>query len=376
MNKKGITELRKLFKPETTAIDKIVIAFITHNNDGEAVVDSLTTRTLLAMEDEEVFKYLEISKGALAGKIEKNLINVDFEAVSGMSDEQTKLNELKASGLKDEEMVRNFVKEMADNYASGENLMITLAHGMYDIPVKNKDNLLDGESDEVYEYIIGSICPIKLEKAGLYYNAKDKAFMTIPQKLIVDKPEAGFLFPAFNDRATDLNQMVVYAKKADDIHPELIHYLSGSKAPLPADVQKNVFELLVEEVAGKTSFDEVKAMHGNLISRIDNRKFKDEDTKTDKNEIFDIISHGLGREVDKDQFDKAFENIMENYDGTDFALENLMDSDKFEIAVPAGIKIKVDPDKKELVEEQDINGSRCFVIPVGEGVEINGQLIN
>ena len=46
---------------------------------------------------------------------------------------------------------------------------------------------------------------------------------------IVDKPDKGFLFPAFNDRSTDLHSVLYYTKKSEDLQPEMIDQLLGSE---------------------------------------------------------------------------------------------------------------------------------------------------
>ena len=45
---------------------------------------------------------------------------------------------------------------------------------MYDVPGRSSDNLeMFDASDEVYEYLVCSICPVSLSKAGIkYYNAE------------------------------------------------------------------------------------------------------------------------------------------------------------------------------------------------------------
>ena len=48
-----------------------------------------------------------------------------------------------------------------------------MIHGSYDIPQRTTDGLeMDDASDYVYNFILCSICPVKLSKAGLCYNAQ------------------------------------------------------------------------------------------------------------------------------------------------------------------------------------------------------------
>ena len=47
-------------------------------------------------------------------------------------------------------------------------IILFLMHAMYDVPGKSSDNMeMFDASDEVYEYLVCSICPVSLSKAGL-----------------------------------------------------------------------------------------------------------------------------------------------------------------------------------------------------------------
>lgn len=84
-------------------------------------------------------------------------------------------------------------------------------------------------SDEVYEYLLMSLCPVSLSKAGLSYNAESNCIQDRIRDWIVDMPDKGFLFPAFNDRSTDLHSMLYYTKKSEDLQPGMIDQLFGTK---------------------------------------------------------------------------------------------------------------------------------------------------
>lgn len=57
--------------------------------------------------------------------------------------------------------------------------------------MKGTDKEWQDESEEVYQFLIGAICPL----VGEYEPGE---------------PEAGFLFPAFTDRSSDSNHVVVF----------------------------------------------------------------------------------------------------------------------------------------------------------------------
>lgn len=370
MDKKEIAEIKKSLKTENTSIDFIVTAFVKHDKDTTSVM-AMHKNRLLTMDDSEIHQYLDNGKSVLSGKVEKNLLGIDFpteEFETGGC--QDRLYTLLKSNLNDDAITEEFIEFLASNYDTAENLMIQLAHGVYDVPTKAKDKTNTGESETVYAYIICSVCPMKTEKKGIFYNPETDKFELLDQKLIADKPETGFLFPAFNDRATDLNQLLFYTKKPDKIHPEFIAALTGGKAPLPADFQKKIFENIIAEIAKDTDFEDTKNIHGEVRTRIDTRHMNEENTHITKADIKDIIDSSIGN-ISETTFNDAYDKLMADYDDTALSLENIIDTNKFDISVP-DIQIKVKPDKTENIEQKIVDGRKCFIIPVSGNVEVNG----
>lgn len=373
MDKKGISEIKRTLKPDKTAIDQVVTVFV-KVTDGDLEIVSFDRKTLLSMEEAEIYKYLEIAKQTLGGKLDKNLFNIDFslEAEQEENGSHSKLMKLRENKFKDNDFTFDFIEQLMGAYTDSNNYMVTLMHGTYDIPTKCSDGAtLDG-SDSVFDFIIGSIMPLKIEKAGMYLNSETNKFETIPQKMIVDKPINGFMFPAFNDRTTDIHQLVFYTKKADRIHPELIDTLTGSKAPVPAAIQKDIFSSIVKEVVGDTTFEEEKAIHDNIISVIENRAFEDNtDAELSKEDTLRILKNSIDTDIDETKFNDIYDQSLRLY-SSGFALENIIDVSGFDVKM-SDVKIKIAPDKTDLIKQVEIDGGKYFAIPVSKDVEINGK---
>lgn len=373
MDKKGIAEIKRTFKPDKTAIDQVVTAFVkVADNDLEMV--SFDRKTLLSMDDVEVYKYLEIAKQTLGGKLDKNLFNIDFSLDIEQEEDgsHAKLMKLRENKLMDNDFTFDFIEHLMGAYTDSNNYMVTLMHGTYDVPTKCSDGATLNESDSVFDFIIGSIMPLKMEKAGMYLNPETNKFETIPQKMIVDKPINGFMFPAFNERATDIHQLVFFTKKADRIHPELIDTLTGSKAPVPAAIQKDIFSSIVKEVVGDTTFEEEKAIHDNIVSVIENRAFgNDTNTELSKDDTLKILKNSIDADIDETKFNDVYDQSLRLY-SSGFALENIIDISGFDVKMN-DVKIKIAPDKTDLIKQVEINGGKYFAIPVSRDVEINGK---
>lgn len=162
MNKKEIAEIKKQFTPDRCAITRICGCYV--NSEKEKQLEM--KEAFLSLSDEEMFKYFDIFRKTLSGTIGKNLLNMEFPLQQELEGgTQEFLLKLRDSGLKDEELVTQFYDRVISSYDFGENYLILLIHAAYDIPGKTNDGLdMDGSSTDVYQYVLCSICPVKLSR--------------------------------------------------------------------------------------------------------------------------------------------------------------------------------------------------------------------
>ena len=220
MNKKETLEIRKQFTNENCAITRICGCYV----DAEKQIRTELKEAFLSLPEEEMFKYFDIFRKTLSGTLGKNLLNLEFPLKQEMPDgTQAWLLKLRDSRLTDDALLDAFYEKIIQSYVYGENYYIILIHAAYDIPQKARDGMeMFDASDDTYEYLLCSICPVKLSKAGLCYNAEKNSIEDRIRDWIVDVPAAGFLFPAFNDRNTDLHSMLYYTKNPENLQPLLM----------------------------------------------------------------------------------------------------------------------------------------------------------
>ena len=271
MNKKETLEIRKQFTNENCAITRICGCYV----DAEKEIRTELKEAFLSLPEEEAFKYYDIFRKTLSGTVGKNLITLDFPTDQEMPDgAQAWLLKLRDSRLEDDVLLEEFYEKIIKNYAYGENYYIILIHAAYDIPKKASDGMeMFDASDDTYEYLLCSICPVKLSKAGLCYNAQENSIEDRIRDWIVQAPDAGFLFPAFNDRNTDLHSMLYYTRNPEILQPSLMDGLFGCAAPLSAKGQKETFqELLTESLEDACSYETVVNIHESLNELIEEKK--------------------------------------------------------------------------------------------------------
>ena len=230
MIKQEIAEIKKLLSPKKCSIDRICGCYV----DGEKNKKTTFSQAFLALPEEEMFKYFEILKKALSGSIGKNLLNLEFpldsEAEGGT---QEFLFRLKQSGLKDDDLLDKFYDQIISTYEYVGNYLILLIHDNYDVPKHTSDGVENEDaSEEVYEYILACVCPVELSKPGLSYNPEENAFQNRIRDWVVSMPQMGFLFPAFNDRGTDLHGVLYYTKDGENLKDGVVDAILGCPLPL------------------------------------------------------------------------------------------------------------------------------------------------
>ena len=368
MNKKEVLEIRKQFTPANCAITRICGCYVDHEKNKKME----SKDAFLSLPEEEAFKYFDIFKKTLSGSIGKNLLNMEFPLEQEMpGGTQEFLLKLRSSKLQNDELLEEFYDKVIENYDYPENYYIVLIHSMYDIPGKASDGAdMYDASDNVYEYILCSICPVSLAKAGLSYDTDKNRMTDRIRDWIVDKPDKGFLFPAFTDRNTDIHGAMYYTKKSEDLQPELIEQLLGSRMPMSAGDQKHGFMMLLEDVLGEDAdFDTVKNIHENLNELIEELKENPDPVTVDAEMFQRILRNSEVNEQHMEAYQDAYnDNVGKN---RTLLAENIAETKVFSVKTQ-DIDIKVNSDRADLVETREIDGRPCIVIPVDDHIEVNG----
>ena len=368
MNKKEIAEIKKQFTPDNCCITRICGCYV----DAEKQRVTELKEAFLSLSEEEMFKYFDIFRKALSGTIGKNLMPMEFpldqEEEGGT---QEFLLRLKRSRLTEDDLVSEFYDKVIESYDHTENYYIILIHGIYDIPGRSSDGTeMFDASDEVYEHLMCCICPVNLTKAGLCYNAAANTIQDRIRDWVVEMPDAAFLFPLFRDRSTDLHGVLYYARQPEKIHADLIGSLLGCEAPLTAGGQKDSFQVLVQEtLEEECDYETVVNIHEKLNEWIEAQKEEPDPVVLTKNEVRRLFEESGAPDEKMKTFDEQYE--LAAGEKQSLTASNLTNPKKMEIRTPS-VVISIVPERSDLLTPQIVNGRRCLVIPMDEGVEVNG----
>ena len=374
MNKQDISEIRRTLNPEKSGIDCIRGCYV----DEKGQIISMFSQSLLTLPQEEAEKYLAIFRKTLSGLPGKNLVEIAFRPDQVMEGEEHRLlTAMNNTALKVDQAVERFFQRVIDSLEFEGNYLILLMHDNYDIPFRAKDeNKVDVVSQDMFQYMLCAVCPVKLTKPALAYCAEDKGFHDRDLEWIVSAPELGFMFPAFEEGGANIYSALYYTRDAAENHPEFISAVFDGSAPMPAAEQKEVFQaILGDALEEDCNLEVVQTVHEQIREMIEERKAeKSPDTPTvSKREVGTMLkSAGVSEEhvqAFEERFDEEFGPAM------DLSAQNIVNVKQFELKTP-DVTIKVNPERSDLVQTRMIDGSRYILIRADEGVEVNGVNIS
>ena len=373
MNDKEIGEIRRHLRRDRSNITHIFGCYV---NDNKEIIAEFRQSTGI-MPENESDKYFALLRRTLSGSIGKNLIDITFKTsqVAG-SPEHKLLMDLRESKCNDEEMRQEFYKKIIDNVVLEGNYLILLGCDSYDVPFKSKDDSTQhDQSEEVYTYILCTICPVKQTKANLHYVPEEKLFHDGAMNQMVSAPALGFLFPAFDDRSTNIYNALYYTHDIKNGQDALIEALFNTPVPKPAAEQKESFEaLLTTSLGEECSLDVVQTVHDQLCQRIELHKESKvpEPLMVSKEEVKEVLTSCGVSDEHVAKFSVDYDEVF-GYEA-DLHPKNIIDNKHFELKTP-DVVIKVDPTRSDLIETRIIGGVKYIMICADEDVEVNGVSI-
>lgn len=421
MTKKDILELKRRFTKNECTFTKMCGCYVNAHKEIVVTFDE----TFLNLPDEEFYKYLEIAKKTLSGTLGNNLLELEFPlAEENAGGRQQFLMGLKESDLKNEELLNSFYQLIIDSYDYVGNFLILIYHDAYDVITKTNDNAKLDESEEVYEYLLCSLCPVSLSKPGLGYREDENRIGARLRDWVVGIPENGFLFPAFTDRSCDIHSVLYYTRNAKEPHPELMENGLGCGSKKTAAEQKETFHAIIRNAIGaddEKSEDVFLEIQENLNTMLETQEEiygkKAAPVLLTKEKIQELVED---IEVPAEVTSKIKQSLEENFADMPPAAEHLLDSkiiaanaekkekqllekqvvelqqkleetvSNLDMALPTDesgseeapavktydVILRVKPQKLEQIKSQVIDGRKCLVIPMEEDEHANVNGIN
>jgi hypothetical protein len=370
MNIKEIGEIRRRVRRDRSNMTAIYGCYV----NGQKQIISEFKQSTGIMPENEAEKYFALLKRTLSGAIGKNLLNITFRTEQVMKSAEHKLlMDLRATKLQESQFRQELYKKIIDTVAMDDSFLILLGCDSYDVPFKSKDDETQADaSGDVFTYILCAVCPVKEAKPTLRYVAENKEFHDGGLAQIATAPEMGFMFPSFDDRATNIYNALFYTHSPKVGHDAMIDSLFGAVAPKCAAEQKKSFEaLLTTSLGDECSLDAVQSVHDNLRERMLMHKESriPEPLLINKEQVREALAESGVGEKGIAKFSVDFDQVF----GHDAQLHpsNIINHRKVEIKTP-DVSITVNPERSDLIETRVIDGVKYILICADENVEVNG----
>ncbi len=344
MDKSNLAEIRKVLRKNDPPIDWIYGFYV--SPDNELCWQSF--RKFLSFDDDEMFRHKDNIKKAIAGTPGRELFSV---ALASQAD---KLFALRHMEEEDSELLEEFAGHVIGSYQHTDPYYAMLARITYDVPAISSDRRKLEDGEVVYQSLLFAICPAQLSKPTLGYD-DGEGVTELTRRWIIGAPAEGFLYPSFNDRIGDLNEVLYRSKK--EITRELFSEFFDADLPVTADMQKDAFNTLMDSLNVK--MESAAAIQEDL-AQLEAENF----TVLEKNDTLKLAER-IG--ADTENFDEIYDDIIGDIPLTIPALrENSV------VVSTDSATIKIPFDRASFIKTRVIDGVTYIVIPVDGAVIVNG----
>ena len=369
MTQNEIAEIRRRYRTDKSNISRICGCYVNENKEIISEFD----QSLGMMSQDDADTILGVLKKTLSGTVGRNLLDVEFSTAQVNESEDYKLiSDLRKSELRDNGLKQKLYAKIIENLEFEGKYLILLAHDKYDVFEYASDGEREQESASTFSYIICAICPVKESKPVMTYYIPSHCFRSISSDSSLGRTELGFMFPAFDDRKTNIYNLLYYTKSIKDNHAELVSALFGNEIPMPPAEQKETFgELIKESVADECSLRVVRSVNSQLNHKIEEHKREknEELLLIDKNEVGDMLRYCGVAEEKIEAFEEKFDEHFGN--GATLPPTNISAGKQVIITTPEAT-LKVKAEFPDIVETRIIDGTKYILVRADGPVCVNG----
>lgn len=380
LNKKDISAVRRQFKLDNDFLHiKEVFTVYVQKETGDIFHHMSHSFELLERDTQELF--FDNFKKVLTGQLDTRLFELRFSGETREGPNVMHDNLLTALESNDVDVWKNnmltFVESFTEEIVYDFDTVMTFLYGSYEQPVKRDvSETEEHKNDYVLEntFILCSINETSLPKAALTFDYIEKSFKQaehVDPIIHLEKPMSGFLFPVFNEGIANVNHILYRTKKANEPDPVFVENVLQCDDFVTALEDKDTFEFMVNELAGKQmNATMIASMYEEIEQIIEESEENDDDTPMlNYNDVEHILSMSGVEEVSTEKVKQAFTSYAAD-ENHQFKASNLL---------PKSVKIKADTTKITLQPEDlkhvkliTYQGKRCLLLEINEDVEIEG----
>lgn len=370
MNKKEMNEIKKNFSDDNGlfTINQVVTAFV----NAEKQIKCKSNRFYPTIEQDESGCLMQTLKKVLSGTVGKNILEYQFpnEMYEEEGSQYVLYNAMKTK-LKEQKEVDALLERIVGGFANPSTYAIFLASCTYSVHTKNKLGEKTEHSETDYNFVICAICNVELREEGLVY---DEETNTIIRKQAFDRvvsaaPSDGFLYPAFNDRGSDINRVMYYTKTPKKPNVSMVNDVLGCEFVFSAQDEADTFQdILTNVVADELDYNVITTVNERIQAVVDENTQDTELPVIDDIKLRDIL-------IDAGVSEEKIENLQTVYEtmagSRPLTAINLV-AKKTVLQMPS-VTVNITKDGVSKVHTRTVDGVRSLVIDIDDpSVKING----
>ncbi|MFP7296676.1 DUF4317 domain-containing protein [Neobacillus niacini] len=378
MNAKDIANIRKQFKlnNDLMKIREILNVYV-QKESGEIYHSVISPFEMLDQESQELF-FINFKK-VLTGALDAKLFELKFQRDVEDSTQMILFDGLQSDTTDDWiDYMHQIVGKMFAHTVYEFDTVVTFIRGEYRKATKKRDpESEEGGDDEVYsnEFILCSLNKTDQPKKALVFDYVEREFRSnnaFDPIINLAQPLSGFLFPAFNDNAADVNHILYCAGKANQPDETFIEIVLNCEEIITALEEKDSFELILNKVIGDTVDAQVISNVYEEIDRVVQVNKENEESeapKLDSRDIERILRVSGVENVDTAKVEHAFKAIVDD-EKHELKASNL---------VPKSVKIEtkvanlsLSPMDLKHVKYIMFQGKRCLLLEIDDDVVVEG----
>lgn len=206
-------------------------------------------------------------------------------------------------------------------------------------------------------------------KEGLVYSDKHDEFINKYDDWAIGKPETAFLYPAFNNRSSDVNEALFFTKKADMIHKEIIEEILGSELTRTEEMQKNVFRTIVEDTFGRDlDFERMKTITNTLSDSMEKAEKDGGSFILDEPELRIVLKRSGADAAALKRFEQSY---RDNAGSEPIQAEAVNDIKSLNVKTD-NLTLNIKTEFTDAINTKVIDGMEYVLIPVTNNMTVNG----
>lgn len=378
MNSKDIANIRKQFKLNNNLMQiREILNVYVQKESGEIYHSVISPFEMLDQESQELF--LINFKKVLTGQLDAKLFELKFKRDVEDSTQIILFDGLQADTTDDWiDNMHQIVAKMFAHTVYDFDTVVTFIRGEYRKATKKRDQESEeGGDDEVYsnEFILCSLNKTDQPKRALVFDYVEREFRSsnaFDPIINLASPMSGFLFPAFNDNAADVNHILYCAGKANQPDETFMEEVLNCEEIITALEEKDSFEIILNKVIGDKVESQIISNVYEEIDRVVQESKENEESeapKLDSRDIERILTVSGVENVDTAKVEHAFKAILDDEKHELKASSLLPKTIKIETKVA---NLSLSPKDLKHVKYIMFQGKRCLMLEIDDDVVVEG----